>query len=72
MDNNNGECSACACAFDLPTVSSSNSVKVTEYIAYNLLSNYGSNAEVKAFLDKYDFYVFPVVNPDGTKDVVGV
>lgn len=44
----------------------SNSGKVNEYIAYYLLSNYDSNAEVKGFLDKYDFYVFPIVNPDGT------
>ncbi|KAJ1329880.1 carboxypeptidase A4 [Microdochium nivale] len=38
---------------------------VVEYFAYNLLSNYASNSEIKAFVDKYDFYFFPVVNPDG-------
>ncbi|KAK0631077.1 zinc carboxypeptidase [Bombardia bombarda] len=37
----------------------------TEYMAYNLLTNYASNAEIKGFVDKYDFYIFPVVNPDG-------
>ncbi|KAH7321986.1 hypothetical protein BKA65DRAFT_91804 [Rhexocercosporidium sp. MPI-PUGE-AT-0058] len=37
----------------------------TEYLAYYLLQNYGSSAEIKGFVDKYDFYIFPVVNPDG-------
>jgi len=37
----------------------------TEYFAYNLLSNYASSAEIKGFVDKYDYYIFPVVNPDG-------
>jgi murein tripeptide amidase MpaA len=32
---------------------------VTEYFAYNLL------AEQSAHLDNVDFYIFPVVNPDG-------
>lgn len=35
---------------------------VTEYIMYNLLTGYGSD---QSYLDKYDFYIFPVVNPDG-------
>jgi len=35
-------------------------------MAYTLLGNYGSSAEIKAYVDKYDFYIFPVVNPDGT------
>ncbi|TVY81002.1 Metallocarboxypeptidase A-like protein [Lachnellula suecica] len=38
---------------------------VTEYFIYNLLTNYGSSTEIKGFVDKYDFYIFPVVNPDG-------
>jgi len=37
----------------------------TEYFAYNLLSNYATSAEIKGFVDKYDYYIFPVVNPDG-------
>ncbi|KAK3681133.1 hypothetical protein B0T22DRAFT_502587 [Podospora appendiculata] len=41
------------------------STKVVEYIAYNLLTQYGTNTTVKAILDKYDFYILPVVNPDG-------
>ena len=35
---------------------------VTEYMAFNLLSNYATNAEIRSFVDKYDFYIFPVVN----------
>ncbi|KAK1961203.1 zinc carboxypeptidase [Colletotrichum sublineola] len=41
------------------------STMANEYIAWNLLSKYSSNAEIKGFVDKYDFYIFPVVNPDG-------
>ncbi|CZR65852.1 probable carboxypeptidase [Phialocephala subalpina] len=37
----------------------------TEYLAYTLLSGYATNTQIKDFVDKYDFYVFPVVNPDG-------
>ena len=39
--------------------------KVVEYFAYNLLSNYASNTEIRGFVNEYDFYIFPVVNPDG-------
>jgi carboxypeptidase A4 len=38
---------------------------VTEYVAYNLLTNYATSSEIKGFVDKYDYYIFPVVNPDG-------
>ncbi|KAI5860582.1 hypothetical protein GGS23DRAFT_606845 [Durotheca rogersii] len=41
------------------------SSKVVEYIAYQLVAGYGNDAAVKAFLDNYDFYILPVVNPDG-------
>lgn len=34
-------------------------------MAFNLLSNYATDATIKAYVDKYDFYIFPVVNPDG-------
>jgi murein tripeptide amidase MpaA len=39
---------------------------VIEYIAKQLVDGYkaGDN-ETKSFLDKYDFYMFPIVNPDG-------
>lgn len=36
-----------------------------EYVAYSLLNNYANSTEVKSYVDKYDFYIFPVVNPDG-------
>ena len=38
--------------------------KVVEYFAYQLLTN-SATPEVQAFLNKYDFILFPVVNPDG-------
>jgi len=38
--------------------------QVVEYFAYRLL-NSSTTAEVKGFLNKYDFVLFPVVNPDG-------
>ncbi|KAK2765955.1 hypothetical protein FQN54_007470 [Arachnomyces sp. PD_36] len=38
---------------------------VNEYITYSLLDGYAGDEEVKKILDTYDFYVFPVVNPDG-------
>ncbi|KAL8770181.1 MAG: hypothetical protein Q9209_004023 [Squamulea sp. 1 TL-2023] len=38
---------------------------VTEYLAYSFLSGFASNAEVRNLLNKYDYYIFPVVNPDG-------
>ncbi|GAB1524838.1 extracellular matrix protein 14 [Rhizoctonia solani] len=41
------------------------STMVTEQIAYSLLSNYTTSPTIKSYVDKYDFYIFPVVNPDG-------
>lgn len=38
---------------------------VTEYIAYSVLHLYEVDMDVKHALDKFDFYIFPVVNPDG-------
>ncbi|KAK6531766.1 hypothetical protein TWF694_002935 [Orbilia ellipsospora] len=37
--------------------------KVTEYFAHSLLTS--SDAATKYMTDNYDFYIFPVVNPDG-------
>ncbi|KIM30630.1 hypothetical protein M408DRAFT_66407 [Serendipita vermifera MAFF 305830] len=37
----------------------------TEFMAYQLLSNYANSTEIKGYVDKYDFYIFPIVNPDG-------
>ncbi|KAK3989033.1 putative carboxypeptidase precursor [Cladorrhinum sp. PSN332] len=41
------------------------SAKVVEYITYNLLTQYSTDTAVKAIRDAYDFYILPVVNPDG-------
>ncbi|KAG5930356.1 hypothetical protein E4U42_001871 [Claviceps africana] len=40
---------------------------VVEYITHQLLSKYGSDPKITAFVDKYDFYMFPIVNVDGFK-----
>lgn len=39
---------------------------MNEYIAWQLVVGYGNDTSVKAYLDAYDFYIIPVVNPDGT------
>ncbi|SPJ73312.1 related to carboxypeptidase A [Fusarium torulosum] len=36
-----------------------------EYMAYQLLTKYSTDSAVKAIVDKFDFYITPVVNPDG-------
>ncbi|SMY25063.1 unnamed protein product [Zymoseptoria tritici ST99CH_1A5] len=37
-----------------------------EYLAYNIINGYKTgDAEYVSILDKYDFYIMPVVNPDG-------
>ncbi|KAF2972430.1 hypothetical protein GQX73_g1076 [Xylaria multiplex] len=36
-----------------------------EYITYQLINNYSNDTAVKAVLDNYDFYILPIVNPDG-------
>ncbi|KAF2807181.1 uncharacterized protein BDZ99DRAFT_465111 [Mytilinidion resinicola] len=38
---------------------------VVEYAAYTLLTQNASDTSMKAYVDKYDFYIFPIVNPDG-------
>ncbi|KAI1293077.1 hypothetical protein F5Y03DRAFT_13437 [Xylaria venustula] len=38
---------------------------VVEYILYQIVTGYESDALVQKVLDNYDFYVLPVVNPDG-------
>jgi hypothetical protein len=38
-----------------------------EYVAQQLIHGYKSGDNVtQAFLNNYDFYIFPFVNPDGT------
>ncbi|KAI5920416.1 zinc carboxypeptidase [Camillea tinctor] len=42
------------------------STKVVEYITLQLITGYNNgDNETQTILDKYDFYIFPVVNPDG-------
>jgi len=45
---------------------SKKSIQVAESFAYNLLTN-NSNAvpEITKYVEAYDFYIFPFVNPDG-------
>ncbi|KAI1346605.1 hypothetical protein F5Y01DRAFT_321607 [Xylaria sp. FL0043] len=38
---------------------------VVEYILYQIVTGYESDELVQKVLDNYDFYVLPVVNPDG-------
>jgi len=39
---------------------------VVEYLAYQLLNNYANSTTIKSYVDKYDFHILPVVNPDGS------
>ncbi|KAL7625942.1 hypothetical protein AAE478_002711 [Parahypoxylon ruwenzoriense] len=41
------------------------SSKVVEYVTYQLVANYENDTTIKGFLDNYDFYILPIVNPDG-------
>ncbi|OTB04795.1 hypothetical protein M426DRAFT_320384 [Hypoxylon sp. CI-4A] len=41
------------------------SSKVVEYLTYQLVANYSNDTTVKGYLDNYDFYILPIVNPDG-------
>jgi len=44
----------------------SNNTSTVEYITQQLIQGYKSGDNVtQSFLDKYDFYIFPFVNPDG-------
>ena len=36
-----------------------------EYIAYQLIATYGKNPHLTSFVDDYDWYIIPAVNPDG-------
>ena len=50
---------------------SSFSLQVTENFAYSLLANYTSGDEdTIGFLEKYDIYIIPNVNPDGEQRFV--
>lgn len=53
-------------AFTLTIELSDRHTQVVEYITYQLVTGYKSNdATVRTFLDSYDFFIFPFVNPDG-------
>ena len=40
--------------------------QVTEYLTYKLVTGYSAgDKDVRTVLDKYDFYIIPIVNPDG-------
>jgi len=41
------------------------STMTVEYMAWQLLTTYSSDATVKSLVDKFDFYIMPIVNPDG-------
>ncbi|KAI1483243.1 zinc carboxypeptidase A [Daldinia eschscholtzii] len=38
---------------------------VVEYLLYQLVTGYKNDTTIQVALDNYDFYVLPVVNPDG-------
>jgi murein tripeptide amidase MpaA len=38
---------------------------VTKYTAFQLLTNYARDASIQGYVDRYDFYIFQVINPDG-------
>jgi murein tripeptide amidase MpaA len=43
-----------------------NRTKTLEYITKQLINGYKSGDNLtQTFLNKYDFYIFPIVNPDG-------
>ena len=41
------------------------SAMTVEYLAYQLIDGYGKADLITSFLDDYDFYLIPFVNPDG-------
>jgi murein tripeptide amidase MpaA len=43
---------------------------VTEYVAYALLKGYRLDKDVKHAVNSFDFYIFPVVNPDGISPAI--
>ncbi|KAI1077911.1 hypothetical protein F5B20DRAFT_549737 [Whalleya microplaca] len=38
---------------------------VVEYLIYQIITEYENDTTVQSALDNYDFYILPVVNPDG-------
>jgi murein tripeptide amidase MpaA len=49
-----------------------NATQTIEYVAKQLVDGYKAGDNVtQAFLDSYDFYMFPFVNPDGKSPIDG-
>lgn len=46
--------------------------QVVEYMTNELITKYGTDNAITAFVDKYDFYMFPVVNVDGEPQICPV
>jgi hypothetical protein len=46
-------------------VQASAELQVVEYLAYTLLTSGDNDEELKKYLQTYDFYLFPIANPDG-------
>lgn len=44
--------------------------QVVEYMTNELITKYGSDKDITAFVDKYDFYMFPIVNVDGKQEAL--
>ena len=42
-----------------------NAIQTVEYMAWQLLTKYATDSSVKALVDKFDFYIVPITNPDG-------
>ncbi len=41
---------------------------MTEYLTYKLITEYNAgDKDTRSVLDKYDFYIIPIVNPDGER-----
>lgn len=38
---------------------------VVEYLTYQIVTGYGKDSAATSMLDSYDFYILPIVNPDG-------
>lgn len=44
-------------------------LQTVEYMAYQLIAGYRKKDELLTkVMDQYDFYIMPVVNPDGKSD----
>lgn len=65
MDYFNGQSRRSSISHLPGSVQSFDFYQVVEYLLYQLITNYETDTAVRAALDNYDFYVLPIVNPDG-------